>query len=97
TTHAITGQSVWFNQIATQHANRTGMGDRWAAFEAQYRGRPKPYDVLFGDGEPIPEEEVLAIYPLLESVTVAFPWQAGDVMLVDNVNTAHGRNPYAGE
>ena len=38
--------------------------------------------------------EILDVYRGLE---VVFPWQAGDVMLVDNVATAHGRNPYQGE
>jgi alpha-ketoglutarate-dependent taurine dioxygenase len=25
------------------------------------------------------------------------PWQAGDLMLVDNLRTAHNREPYGGE
>ena len=31
-----------------------------------------------------------------ETNTVRQPWQAGDVMLVDNVRTAHSREPFEG-
>jgi hypothetical protein len=27
---------------------------------------------------------------------VAFPWQKGDILLLDNMLVAHGRAPYAG-
>jgi hypothetical protein len=31
-----------------------------------------------------------------EAQTVREPWQAGDLMLVDNVRTAHSREPFEG-
>ena len=31
-----------------------------------------------------------------EAHTAREPWQAGDLMLVDNVRTAHSREPYQG-
>jgi len=39
-------------------------------------------------------EEILSVYRDLE---VSFPWQEGDVLLVDNVAVAHGRRPFRGE
>jgi alpha-ketoglutarate-dependent taurine dioxygenase len=27
---------------------------------------------------------------------VSLPWQAGDLMLIDNIRTAHSTQPYAG-
>jgi alpha-ketoglutarate-dependent taurine dioxygenase len=29
--------------------------------------------------------------------TVAFPWQKGDLLMLDNMLVAHGRNPFSGE
>ena len=31
-----------------------------------------------------------------EANTVREPWQAGDLMLVDNIRTAHSREPFEG-
>ena len=32
-----------------------------------------------------------------EQEKIIFPWQEGDVMLLDNMSVAHGREPYVGE
>jgi hypothetical protein len=33
---------------------------------------------------------------LYDANTAREPWQAGDLMLVDNIRTAHNRDPYQG-
>ncbi len=32
----------------------------------------------------------------MDPLIVAFPWSAGDVMVLDNFRVAHGRNRYEG-
>lgn len=95
--HPITGERRWFNHIASQTMTPQSLRDRWPIFAQTYAaGRPKPYDVRFGDGGQIPLDDVVALFPQLDEVTTANPWQAGDVLLIDNVQTFHGRNPYTG-
>jgi hypothetical protein len=33
---------------------------------------------------------------VLDSEAVVFPWQAGDVLMLDNMLTAHARRPFGG-
>ena len=39
---------------------------------------------------------VLLLNQVYEANTVREPWQAGDLMLVDNIRTAHSREAYEG-
>lgn len=97
--HPDTGQEVWFNQLAQQATNVENLGpELMDAYDTHYQGgRPRPFEVYYGDGSEIDPDHLSAAYPLLDEVTVGFPWQAGDVMIVDNIFTAHGRNTFTGE
>ena len=56
-----------------------------------------PFNTYYGDGsdfEPEVLEEIRAAYAAEE---VSFPWQVGDVLLLDNMSVAHGRQAYTGE
>jgi len=100
--HPATGERVWFNQIPAQ-TMRTKIERRFGPaiaplIEEYYPpGRTRPTETWFGDGGAIDPADIDAVYDALDAVTVAFPWQAGDVMVLDNVLTAHGRNPYTGD
>ena len=55
-----------------------------------------PFNTRFGNGDPIGEEIVQLLNEVYEANTAREPWQAGDLMLVDNVRTAHSREPFEG-
>jgi hypothetical protein len=97
--HPLTREEIWFNQIATQSITAGNMGEEFCALYRKHYGSTKPYSYLttYGDGTPIAAADLDSLYPLLDDITVAIPWQHGDVMLVDNFYTAHGRNPFTGE
>jgi alpha-ketoglutarate-dependent taurine dioxygenase len=95
--HPLTGETVWFNQVTLQHANHIAAGMARDVYARAFPpGAPKAYDVVLGDGTPIAEDVIMELYHLQDDITVAPPWQAGDVMLLDNIYTAHGGNPYTG-
>lgn len=96
--HPDTGEGVWFNQLVQQATNVENLGQAlFDAYAEHYTdGRSRPFEVFYGDGSVVDPADIRATYPLLDEVTVAFPWQSGDVMLLDNLNTAHGRNTFTG-
>jgi alpha-ketoglutarate-dependent taurine dioxygenase len=99
TRHPVSGEELWFNNIAALHYNRRGLGFRayWRR-KVLYRRKLErlPTHVYYGDGSPITPADMDAIYDAMDVATVAFPWTAGDLLLVDNRLVAHGRNPYEG-
>src|SRR2546426_2326377 len=55
-----------------------------------------PFNTRFGNGDPIGAELVELINGTYEAHSARERWQAGDLMLVDNLRTAHGREPFEG-
>ncbi len=53
--------------------------------------------VCYGDGEIIDVEDLNHIREVSRNCERAFPWQRGDIMVIDNVLTMHGRKPYTGD
>ena len=97
-THPVTGEEVWFNQAHAQTMVPRNIGqERYDLYQKYYPpGRLRPMQTTFRDGEPFDPADVEAVLDVMQQVTVAFPWRAGDMMLVDNIYTAHGRNSYTG-
>jgi alpha-ketoglutarate-dependent taurine dioxygenase len=94
--HPVTGEMSWFNQAQHWHVSCLAPETR-RSMETLFREEDFPRHCYYGDGSRIEDrdmEEILATYQRLE---VSFPWQKGDVLLVDNVLTAHGRNPFTGQ
>lgn len=97
-THPETGEELWFNQLAGMAETVESIGPERMELNAKvYADRPRPLVCRYGDGSPIDMDDIRSLYPKLLEVTVGFPWQHGDVMIIDNLNTAHGREPYTGK
>ncbi|HYZ08344.1 MAG TPA: TauD/TfdA family dioxygenase [Pseudonocardiaceae bacterium] len=93
--HPATGQRCWFNQIA--FLNEWTIDSEVREFLVDVYGADGlPFTTRFGNGDPIGEDIVQLLNRVYEINTVREPWQAGDLMLVDNVRTAHSREPFEG-
>lgn len=55
-----------------------------------------PFSTRFGHGDPVGEDIVRLLNETYDAAVSRVSWQAGDLLLVDNVRTAHSREPYEG-
>ncbi len=55
-----------------------------------------PRNVYYGDGSVIADADMAAIGEAYEACAVRFRWQKGDVVMLDNMLTAHARDPFDG-
>ncbi len=93
--HPISGERSFFNQVQLHHP---------ACLEPELRANLLdivgidlfPRNVLFGDGAPIPDDVMELIGRTYEECALRFQWLPGDVVMVDNMLTAHARDPYEG-
>ncbi|MEU6089644.1 TauD/TfdA family dioxygenase [Streptomyces sp. NPDC047085] len=94
--HPVTGRSCWFNQIA--FLNQWTLTPEVREYLVDEYGEDGlPFNTRYGDGTPIGEDVVELLNTTYEQHTRREPWQAGDLMLVDNIRTAHSREPFTGE
>jgi amino acid adenylation domain-containing protein len=94
--HPITGEPSWFNQAQHWHLACLDSATRDSLLSI-FAEEDLPRICYYGDGSPIADSDMHAICDLYRELEVSFPWQEGDVLMVDNILTAHGRNPFSGE
>jgi alpha-ketoglutarate-dependent taurine dioxygenase len=93
--HPLTARRCWFNQVA--FLNEWTMDPELREYLVEVYGEEGlPFNTRFGDGEPIGPDIVQLINEVYEANTAREPWQSGDLMLVDNVRTAHARERFEG-
>jgi alpha-ketoglutarate-dependent taurine dioxygenase len=93
--HPVTGRRCWFNQIA--FLNEWTLAPEIHEYLVDIYGADGlPFNTRYGGGDPIGEDTVQLINKVYQDNTLREPWQAGDLMLVDNIHSAHSREPYEG-
>ena len=94
--HPRTRETVFFNQLQLHHPGCLDPAVRESLLSV-FREEELPRNAFYGDGSRIEDRVMEEIGRLYHELSVSFPWRAGDVLLLDNMLTAHGRNPFAGE
>ncbi|MDX3073772.1 TauD/TfdA family dioxygenase [Streptomyces sp. MI02-7b] len=93
--HPLSGRRCWFNQIA--FLNEWTLDPEVREYLVDVYGPDGlPFNTRFGGGDPVGEDVVRLLNGVYEAHTVREPWQSGDLLLVDNIRTAHSREPFAG-
>ncbi len=93
--HPKTGELLWFEHVAFFHISSLEPAVRDTLL-AEYETEDLPFNTYYGDGSPIESSVLNEIREAYRRVAVRFPWQEGDVLLIDNMLTSHGREPYEG-
>jgi alpha-ketoglutarate-dependent taurine dioxygenase len=94
--HPVTREETWFNHV--YFFNKFSRYEELDMDPGDHL--PEEYlisDTLFGDGSEISYSEYSEIKNAYQRNRVVFPYQQGDIIFLDNMLAAHGRNPYAGD
>jgi alpha-ketoglutarate-dependent taurine dioxygenase len=95
-THPVTGARCWFNQLAFLNEQTLDAEVR-DYLTAEFGPAGLPFNTHYGDGSPVAVETVDRINEVYDRHTRREPWQTDDLLLVDNIRTAHSREPYRGD
>lgn len=94
--HPRTGEMVWFNQAHLFHISNLQPEVRESLLDIVDE-EDLPRNVYYGDGTAIEDEVLNQIRAVLDDCMISFPWQSGDVLMLDNMLAAHARAPFEGK
>jgi alpha-ketoglutarate-dependent taurine dioxygenase len=93
--HPRTGETLWFNHVTFFHVSTLEPALREMLLR-EFKEEDLPHNTYYGDGSRIEASVLDELRTAYLQEMVAAPWQAGDVLILDNMLTAHGRRPYTG-
>jgi hypothetical protein len=94
-THPVTSDKVWFNQAHLFHMSALDEDER-QALTSVVGSNAFPRNAYYGDGSELSEADLKHIRSIYDDEKIMFKWERGDVMILDNVLMAHGREPFTG-
>lgn len=93
--HPVSGDETWFNHI--YFFNKFSRYDELGVpYEEEVQADLLHSNTLYGDGSEISLDEYLNIKQAYATHTVSFMYEKGDILFLDNMLVAHGRNPFKG-
>jgi alpha-ketoglutarate-dependent taurine dioxygenase len=93
--HPITREQVWFNHAYFFNVRALEPAEL-REFMLEEPEEQLSTNTYFGDGTPLPAEVIEEIGRAYAAESVEFDWQRGDLLLIDNMLTAHARRPFTG-
>ncbi|MEU8199457.1 TauD/TfdA family dioxygenase [Microbispora amethystogenes] len=94
--HPRTGEEVWFNHAAFWNEYSLNPPIREVLMR-ELGPDGLPFNTAFGDGGVFSADEAGQLNAAYEAATLRRTWRPGDVMIVDNILAAHGRESFRGD
>jgi alpha-ketoglutarate-dependent taurine dioxygenase len=91
-THPVLNSKVWFNHSFFYHRMNQDPG-----LIDLVDKEDLPFRVSFGDKSEISDETFQEFEQAYKDATIAFKWQKGDLLLLDNMLFSHARRPFKGD
>ena len=97
--HEVTGESIWFNQAHLYDYNPKLVGFwNYLGVKLLYmRPHTVMHEIYYGDRSPIERKDLYHVMEVLDRCTISYPWEKGDVLILDNVLAMHGRASFSGK
>ena|SRR3990167_650800 len=94
--HPITGEILWLNHgtVLNVFAIEPKLQRILLKF---FKEKDLPNNTYYGDGTSISKDVIEELRKAYDSATIAFRWELGDVLMLDNMLVAHGRKPFSGK
>lgn len=93
--HPLTREPLWFNHGAFFHVSSLPREVSQGLLQ-RFEPEELPNHCFYGDGEVLEPQTVAEVREAYRANMLVFPWQAEDLLLLDNMLMAHGRMPYSG-
>ncbi len=94
-THPKTNETVWFNQAHLFHVSSLDVEVRESLLSI-LKTEDLPRNAFYGDGSEIEPSVIAEINAVYQQESAIFPWQEGDILMLDNMLVAHGRKSFSG-
>ncbi|MFI9589333.1 TauD/TfdA family dioxygenase [Nonomuraea sp. NPDC052265] len=93
--HPRSGEPVWFNHATFFHVS-TLSPDVRDGLRAMFAEEELPGHAFFGDGGSIPDPVVEHLRDAYRAASTRFDYRRGDILMIDNMLVAHGREAFTG-
>ncbi|MDQ7903614.1 TauD/TfdA family dioxygenase [Phytohabitans sp. ZYX-F-186] len=93
--HPVSGEKVWFNHATFFHISTQAKDVREGLLEI-FAPEDLPSNTYYGDGGTIPDDVMDHLRSCYRQASTRYDWQYDDVLVVDNMLAAHGREPFTG-
>lgn len=93
--HPRTGETVWFNHAHMFHVSNLEPLIR-ASLLSEFKENELPRNAFYGDGSPIESSVLDEIREVYRNAAITFAWQKGDILMLDNFLSSHGRESFVG-